>query len=272
MAPPASVQWDLDSPEDTSLANTIHTIIQTAKVAIMERLRVTNGDSVDEHDFYGSTATGAHAISQVGFANIVSSLVDLDTFKTTYSPQSGTLHYVSGTEALYVNRNGAFIPMITLDHGELTGLTDLADHPQYLATNGSRSMAADLDIKSDGTLSITSFGTDNDSPLNASHTTTAWHSAHGDDSIATTAYADESVYSMNVTTSVAGYSLTFGLWTIRGYTIPDYSFLPHTTATPAVSHAPGLFYAGTHITIYSNSSLYNAGTNLAVNYLKSTTG
>jgi hypothetical protein len=212
--------WDLDTPLDSIQANTIHTAIQNAKTDIMERLRVTNTDAVDEHSVYGLTATGAHAISQVGFIKIHATQVALTTFDTTYFPEDGTLHYVTADTTLYVKRNNAFTAITTNDHGALTGLTTLADHPQYLATNGTRPMTGNLTLAASTTLSVTTIGDDDDSPLSSDHVDLQWYEAHGVNAISTDHYVDSCITDINVTPIHGSlYNYT------EGY-ITEYAFVP----------------------------------------------
>ncbi len=214
--------WDLDAPLDTALANTIHTILQAAKTDIIERARVTNTDAVDEHDFYGATATGAHAISQVGFVSISTTLNALQTFRDTYFPQDGTLHFVDSTDSLYIIHGTEAVPVITTDHGELANLTTLTEHTQYLATDGSRTMSGNLTLASSTTLSVTSLGTNDDSALGSDHVTQHWYAAHGANGIATATYADSSVTSVRC-------SVASGVSPV----IADYSFYPVKSSSDA---------------------------------------
>lgn len=211
--------WDLDTPLNTILANTIHTAIQAAKTDIMERLRVTNADAVDEHDVFGLTATGAHAISQVGFVKIHTTQTALVTFNNTYFPTVSTLHFTEDNTTLYVKNGVTFTPMITSDHGSFIGLTTLADHSQYLATNGTRTMAGTISLAEDAVLSVATIGEDDDSPIAASHTTSQWYAAHGTNSISTAHFTDACI--TNINTDNYNRNIVLGLSMLS-----TYSFVP----------------------------------------------
>jgi hypothetical protein len=212
--------WDLDTPLDSIQANTIHIAIQNAKTDIMERLRVTDANAIDEHDVFGLTATGAHAISQVGFVKIYANQAALTAFNISSFPEEGTLHYTENNTTLSVKHGDVFTPITTADHGLLEGLTTLADHPQYLATNGTRSMSGNLTLVDDSLIYVTTIGDDADSPLSSNHVDLQWYEAHGVDAISTDHYTDSCITDINVTPTHGNlYNYT------EGY-ITEYTFVP----------------------------------------------
>jgi hypothetical protein len=192
--------WNLTIPIGTEDANTLHTLIQNVKIDIMERMRVTNADSEDEHLVYGSSATGRHPLSLVGFTESYADLASFALLYPTIFPREGTLHFIRGTNRLYVGRRkvvGSIDPIdyielvSTTDHGEYNGL-DEDDHTQYILTDGSRVMTGNLTLDAGGVLSVTAAEDADDQPLNAMHTFQSWHDAHGASSIIETHFAADS--------------------------------------------------------------------------------
>ncbi len=192
--------WSLLLPNGTEDANTLHTIIQTAKVDIMERMKVTNADTLNEHTVYDTTATGRHPLSLVGFVDSHADLAALVTAHSTIFPKAGTLHFTVDTNRLYVGRNtviGSTDPLdsielvSTTDHGEYTGL-DEDDHTQYILLDGTRVMTGDLTIDAAGVLDVTTIEVADDQPIHADHTLQSWFDAHGASSVIETSFAANS--------------------------------------------------------------------------------
>jgi hypothetical protein len=215
--------WNLDTPLDTANASTIHTLIQNVKIDVMERLRCTNSDTVDEHTVYGLSATGIHPLSQVGFVKIYLTEGLMNTFITTSFPGDGTLHYCDDVSTLFVKRGTTAEAMTTLDHGELKNLDILTAHLQYLDTKGTRPMTGNIELLTGSTLDVTSIGVEDTSPLSALHTTLHWYLAHGVDGISTDTYADTSITNIP-TTSISKYDDFHTDVFTTLCIIPDYSF------------------------------------------------
>jgi len=185
--------WSLTTPVDeTTPANALHTVIQTFRADVMERMRATNADADDEHSVYGTGATGKHTISAVGFCGVWTTYAALSAAIAAANAPDGSLHYVSeaGYVGLYIVRSGVPELVGSADHGMLDGLDD-DDHTQFMLVDGSR--AATGTIKINGTLSVTTYGTDDDNPVEDTHADATWYAGHGAGGIILRHFADDSV-------------------------------------------------------------------------------
>ena len=190
--------WYSDQPADTDQANTIHTILQTAKVDIMERMRAQN-NNFDEHDFYGSGATGVHD-TRTGFAKVWDTKAALDAAHSSSPYPDGSLHVVKTSDpdgGLYIVYGGALQYLSAADHGALEGLTD-DDHTQYFRKDGSRTMNADVSMSSSGiTPAAQADSDDGDALLASPHVSQSWYDAHGAGSIMNRHITDGTFVGMN---------------------------------------------------------------------------
>lgn len=211
--------WNDLTPVGDEAANTIHTLIQTAKVDIMERMRVTNTGAVDEHLVFDAGATGRHPLSKVDFACIYTDLTVYIAARTNPFVKPGTLHYDKALNKLYVGRvvkPGSTDPLdyieliSTTDHGQYTGL-DEDDHTQYLLEDGSRVMTGNLTIDAAGVLTVTTIEVADDQPIHSDHAALTWYNAHGTNAIEGTMIAAGSLYTLNTDSIATGGTLDFCL-------------------------------------------------------------
>ena len=195
----------LATPIGTEDANTLHTIIQNAKIDIMERMRVTNADAVDEHIVFGGSATGRHKASKVGFAVVYansSAFIAANSFA-----KDGTLHFIADINSIYVGRAAtpgssdpfAYIELIaTTDHGAFSNL-NADDHTQYILKDGSRVMTDNLTIDAAGVLTVNTFEIAVDQPIASAHLSLSWFAAHGADSIVDATFQNDSFMGLYIT-------------------------------------------------------------------------
>lgn len=184
--------WSDTDPLDTVEANTIHTQIQTERTDIIERLKCNNG-TIDEHSFYGSSITGRHTISSVGFAKIHTTSSVMQTWVDTNLPSEGCLHIVSTPATLYVIYDGEPLLLSTSDHGTLNNLSETGVHTQYMKLDGTRQATADWNLTASGQLTVTTDGDNSSEGMLDDHAGLSWYSAHGVDSLITRHFADDSV-------------------------------------------------------------------------------
>jgi len=198
--------WTITVPIGTEDANTLHGYIQETKIDVMERMRVTNSDGIDEHIVYDASATGRHPLSKVDFACIYVNLAAYVTGRINPLVRPGTLHFDADTHSLYVGRAKVpgssdpldYIELITTtDHGHYTGL-DADDHTQYLLKDGTRVMTGDLTIDMGGVLTVTTIEVADDQPISSDHATQSWYDAHGANAIDGTLFAAASLSALNV--------------------------------------------------------------------------
>lgn len=165
--------WDITIPADSAAANTIHTLIQTAKGDISTLGKCTNDDAWEEHTWL----TGRHKQSQVGWLHSLSSGYELwihhdDPVGVMYWDSMGTDLY------LHVAAGETLTQVATMDHNDLTERSE-DDHTQYYLRDGTRPMEADLTLEADKTWTFTNrASTESDSCMFSSHVALSWSAAH----------------------------------------------------------------------------------------------
>lgn len=247
--------WDTDAPADSIDADTLHTAIQTCRSDIMDRAKCDNGD-FEEHDFYDSGATGLHVSSRVGFVkahtDFTAFLVD---FNAGNCPDNSVHYIVSGAEkGIYICYGGSYYTAVISDHGQLSGLGD-DDHSQYMRTDGTRAATGDMTILTDGALSVTTIGTEDDGPIDEDHVDLSWYSAHGANGLEGNDWADDGLEAaaVNIITG-ASFSESIANNVIDGYAYwrSSYGFFP--VVRPNEAPPGGLTYG--RIAYYPGGYLY----------------
>jgi len=201
--------WSDLSPADTILANTIHTVIQTAKGDIMDRARCNNA-TFEEHLFFGDeTVTGRHSASGIGWVKDHSNWKAINTFISNNNVVDGTLHTVSGSNRLFVSRKNRAILVSSNDHGTLNNIEDSEVHTQYLRVDGSNAMTGNLTLKSTSNFSDDSNTLPRDSgdsggpgtACSSRHAARTWFKGHKANAVKNSHFEDESIGAANFVTS-----------------------------------------------------------------------
>ena len=177
--------WDATTPDDDTYSmNVIHTQIQNDKAMISERMVCTNSSGIDEHEAADSDDAGKHPLSEVGF-------VGVGAYADRPDPGiKGALYFDNVNDILYyVDADLEYVRVDLVSHEELDGLDD-DDHTDLLLIDGTRPMAGDLDATG-ATLTITSYGTDNDNALDPAHIAESFYDAHGADKLIGRHFADD---------------------------------------------------------------------------------
>ncbi len=178
--------WDSAAPADTAkvyhateATQNVAYYIREAKSSIAERLQCLNG-TVAEHKFYGSTATGKHPLSYVGFVKIwaTAALMDTGVAADAQYKQDGTLHYVTATSRLYTFKDGVAVLIASKQHDDLTGTGD-DDHTQYADKDGDVTMTGNLAFSATATLVINDHNAGVTEPLLNTHLAESWYTGHG---------------------------------------------------------------------------------------------
>lgn len=188
--------WDDSEPTVGKPANTIHELIQDVKVEVRERFEAYNG-TIKEHGEADTSDIGKHPLSKIPFTLIV----DDWSNRPTTNLVSGSLIYIkapSDKEGLYrIDDDHNYIRITaishvldTLAHPGLTNMYtdsngDLVDpHPQYAPTasdvSSSFTFQNDVNVTE---LELEEIGDTINDPIDISHESEDFHTAHGDKSI-----------------------------------------------------------------------------------------
>jgi len=176
-----TITWHSDEPADSEAANTIHTIIQTAKYefgVVME----SEYFSDKQHNAVDSEDSGKHLAGQFSILTARSSDSGLATSFAYSSSFTGILGVNYTDKTLWYSNEDKEPVAISGLHGALTGLED-DDHPQYMLKDGTRAREEDLNGVS-ATFILTAPESTDDCPILDSHTSLSWYVAHGADSVA----------------------------------------------------------------------------------------
>lgn len=181
--------WDITIPADSAAANTIHTLLQTAKTDIHAVGKCLNDDSWEEHNWL----TGRHKQSQVGWLTVFAGGGAVpyihDRVGVMYWDSTGTDLY------LHVEAERVPVQVTTMDHNDLTERSE-DDHTQYYLRDGTRPMEADLTLEADKTWTFTNrASTESDSCMFSSHAGLSWSAAHAgtDGGLKNRHFADASI-------------------------------------------------------------------------------
>lgn len=167
--------WDDAYPDGSVIAaNQLHVVLQNMKVLLRER-GICNNGSKDEHSWFGSTATGYHPLSEVGWCKFHTLLSDLEAFTPKVE---GSLHYVEEVAVLYtIDSDADIVPLSTSHHGALTGL-DEDDHTQYYRKDNDREFIDSVHLDSPAALTQTAPKSNDGSAMPSSHASQNWAAAH----------------------------------------------------------------------------------------------
>lgn len=189
--------WDITIPADSAAANTIHTLLQTAKADIHAVGKCLNDDSWEEHNWL----TGRHKQSQVGWLTVFAGGGAVpyihDRVGVMYWDSTGTDLY------LHVEAEKVPVQVTTMDHNDLTERSE-DDHTQYYLRDGTRPMEADLTLEADKTWTFTNTAsTESDSCMFSSHAGLSWSAAHAgtDGGLKNRHFADASINSPSTRSS-----------------------------------------------------------------------
>lgn len=201
--------WDEVNPTTSTAANTIATYLQNAKKMSMERMKSTN--TFDEHDVFGTSATGFHVKSKIGWVKVFTTEAALIAF---IPKPKGAMYYALDTDALYIVLDdvGSIEKVATTDHSQLTGRDD-DDHSQYYLKSGTRSFGNWIYV--DSVSSVITDGTNDDEAMSSAHITQSWYTAHNaDGGPGVEHFADgcASSQTINHETTTSGFDQSWGLF------------------------------------------------------------
>ena len=188
--------WDVSVPAIGEAANTIHTLIQSAKASISDLLAASNG-TIDMHNLCKADEDGLHTISKVGFVRVSTWANRLTTGLVL-----GSLHYITDAPnaGIYlVEDDASFTRINAVDHEQLIDLIDDSCHLDLFNRDGSNSMAVELRVQTGVTISGHVHETDDDSDsLDPDHQDLEWYVAHGEDAIVSRHFADSEIRSYDM--------------------------------------------------------------------------
>jgi len=165
-----------ETNDSQGLANELHLQIQNVKKQIGERFEVSYQDGLGaSHSFRGSSATGYHIASQVGFAGPAGSRLSLN-WSPSLVPQNCMQYWLgSGFAELYVG--GAVNPITGANHSDYPDIAIGNQHTQYIPLDGGTPSQSNYITNVNITVPD---DTDADTPMAAAnHIGLSWSEAHG---------------------------------------------------------------------------------------------
>lgn len=181
------MQFVVDDPpaaeDDITLANTIPSYIQDAKTMLRERMECNNGTFKEHGDVFNGD-DGFHSPSVLSFVRVHSTYNELDNY-TPKVPSSVHIVTESSNFGIYVIDSDLNILRVSAGvvHGDLSDLDKDNCHSQYLLVDGSRSMSGSPKLTEVSNLTHSTTYDSDDKPMESSHTSENFHTAHGDGSI-----------------------------------------------------------------------------------------
>lgn len=182
--------WDDTKPDGKEQANTIHTLMQTAKVDIRKIMQCDNGD-FDEHVVCDTGETGEHVPSRTGFVRI-----STWANRLTSGLREGSLHYITDAPytGLYIIDAGLNYERVSAnDHDLLDDLEDNACHAFALRVDSSNFLTGVMELDVDPALSALTYGAGDGQPVDPDHHTDSWYAGHGADAIGSRHWKDGSL-------------------------------------------------------------------------------